>query len=1042
MVSRRMRSVHIGSVVVLLLALLPTWVAAQVTGTIRGRVVDAANNRPLPNAEVTIVGTSRVTPTDAAGNFLLLNVPVGTHTMRVTIIGYAPREQQVTVTAGQSVSVSFAMQISAIALDEIVVTGTGGATSKRTIGNSITKVDAATVAQRTAITTVTELLQAKSPGLQILPNSGTLGAAADMRIRGAGSLTNTTPVVFIDGVRFSTDDLGTFTPSGAGTTSYTGQAFNAFDFINPNDIESIEVIKGPAAATLYGAEAANGVIQIITKKGRRGDQPMRWDVRMETGFNEWGVPIPDNLTTCTQAMIDERDSAGNIMWPGCQGLEPGTIIRGNPLRDDPAALRRGVLQRVSVSARGGGEHYQYYFAGSVDEENGIFYNNYNDKRSVRANFTIRPNEWLDVFVSAAYARANLRVPVGDEAAQGMLLSAFGGRPGQYKANPLNEGWLTTRAEQANAYNNTTRSDRLTLGGTVTVAPFRWWSNRLTVGYDFTASLAQVISPPGSVDADYAGVLSGGLVAQRVPRNYVTTLDYLGKVEHPVTPDLVSTTTYGMQAVARKYETIGATGYGLGAPDITLISRAATTLGTNSYSEQKSLGFYLQEQLGWKNRLFVTGALRADDNSSFGTSFDWIYYPKAQLAWVLSEEPLFGDMLSSLRIDNLKLRTAYGGAGQAPAPFSATQTYTVDKFVDGNGNVGSALRVSALGNPDLKAEHGTEFEAGFDAGLLGDRLAVELTYYHKRMKDVIVSVAAPASSGFAGTFFGGGSSIMRNLGETLNTGLEVTLTGTPFQTQRFGWDMFLSVATNSNKLVDFGDERTDMAVSGASYSPNLQRHRKGYPLAGYWTYRLLRNPDGSPVIYTHTNGVNYLVVSDTLEYHGQPTPKREISLGNTFTLFRDFRVFVLFDYKGGHHLYNYKSYVRCVSRLNCEERNLPKYLNSPDSIIYRSNNSVRQSDAAANRNTNAGNPYSPWIEKADFIKLRDVSLQYTLPPELAQKLRASAASITLAGHNLALFSDYRGLDPEVNGYGNRQFVRADVYAVPMMRRWSMSMNLSF
>ncbi|HSH46257.1 MAG TPA: TonB-dependent receptor, partial [Longimicrobiales bacterium] len=540
----------------------------------------------------------------------------------------------------------------------IVVTGTAGATSKRTLGNSVTTVDAAELTQQTAITTVTELLQSKTPGVQILSNSGTLGTAADIQIRGASSLTSTQPVVFIDGVRFNNGSLGSFTPSGAGTTSYSGQVTSAFDFINPNDIESIEVIKGPAAATLYGAEAANGVIQIITKKGQRGEQSVRWDVRAEYAQNDWSLEIPDNHTTCDADRIAEVDGGGNPVWPGCQGVSEGTVIRGNPLRNDPASLRTGDVLRTSISARGGGQNYSFYLAADINDENGVFHNNYNDRKSVRANFVLDPYDWLGVTFNTAYTRGDLRLPVGDEAAQGMLLSAFRGRPGRVTSNPENEGWAFTRAEQANEYNNTTRSDRLTLGATVNFLPLDWFRNRLTLGMDYTASLAQVLSPPGSTDADYAG-LPGGAVAQRVPRNYVYTVDYAGNLDRDLTDDLVSTTSFGMQAIARNYEVISATGTGLGAPDITLISAATTTVGGNAFSENRSLGFFVQEQVGWKNRLFVTGGLRADDNSSFGESFDWLYYPKASVSWVLSEEPALEDIFQSIRLNQFKFRTAWG-----------------------------------------------------------------------------------------------------------------------------------------------------------------------------------------------------------------------------------------------------------------------------------------------------------------------------------------------------------------------------------------------
>lgn len=409
--------------------------------------------------------------------------------------------------------------------------------------------------------------------------------------------------------------------------------------------------------------------------------------------------------------------------------------------------------------------------------------------------------------------------------------------------------------------------------------------------------------------------------------------------------------------------------------------------------------------------------------------------------------MLGRLFQAAHMNNFRLRAAWGEAGQAPAPFSATQTYTVNKAI-ADTVVVSALITRSVGNPNLKAEHGSELELGFDAGLFRDRVGLEFTYYDKQMRDVIVAVGAPGSSGFAGTFFGATQTVLTNLGETRNTGVEVQLAATPVLMRRFGWDVNLSLATNRNQLVDFGDARTDMAVGGQSFSPGLQRHREGYPLGGYWHRLPVRNENGEPVVYTHTNGVRFLVVSDSLQFIGTPIPKREISLSNTFTLFRDFRLFVLFDHKGGHHIFNYKEYDRCAisTRQNCERRHNPALNQSPDTIIWRSSNSVTQSSAAAGSSTNAGAPFGYWVEKADFTKLRDVSLTYTLPVRFAQTFRASKAALTVAGHNLALWSDYSGLDPEVSGYGpvpgRDNFARADVYSVPMLRRWSVSMNLSF
>jgi TonB-dependent starch-binding outer membrane protein SusC len=418
-------------------------------------------------------------------------------------------------------------------------------------------------------------------------------------------------------------------------------------------------------------------------------------------------------------------------------------------------------------------------------------------------------------------------------------------------------------------------------------------------------------------------------------------------------------------------------------------------------------------------VFVTAAVRADDNSAFGESFDWIYYPKAQLSWVMSEEPALTGLFESARVNSFRFRTAWGEAGQAPAPFSASQIYTVDRAVRPDGSVVSALRPSSFGNPDLVAEHGSEYEIGFDAGMFDDRLGVELTYYNKKMTDVIVATSAPGSSGFAGTFYGGTASVLSNLGETSNSGFEVALGATPVRTPRFSWDANLSLATNDNKLVQFGNDATEMIVSGQSYG-SVQRHREGYPIGGYWFTVPLRDASGAPIPLTATT-----VQLDTLQFIGPSAPTHEISFSNTFTMFRDFRVFMLLDYKGGHYLFNYKEFNRCALNQNCERVNDPALADAVDRPIWL-----------------ASNAQGYWIEPADFTKLRDLSLTYTLPSQLAQRFRATSASLTVAGHNLALWSDYSGLDPEVSGYGNRAFGRADVYPVPMLRRWSAALNFSF
>src|SRR5688500_3383876 len=273
--------------------------AAQQTGTIRGRVTDAASQRPVGDVQVTIVGSGLGALSGPSGDFTINNVPAGQRVVRARRLGFNPAEKTVTVST-EPVTADFALTQSATQLEQLVVTGTAGAAERKTVGNSITQLNVADLTEKQSVLNVSEVLQSKTPGVSILPGSGAPGTSGEIRIRGASSLSGYRPVVFIDGVRYSIDDLCSFSATGGGTAglAQSTQVTSALNFLNPNDIESIEVIKGPAAATLYGAEAANGVIQIITKKGTRGQQKLQFSMRAERGTSDISLEQEPNYTTC------------------------------------------------------------------------------------------------------------------------------------------------------------------------------------------------------------------------------------------------------------------------------------------------------------------------------------------------------------------------------------------------------------------------------------------------------------------------------------------------------------------------------------------------------------------------------------------------------------------------------------------------------------------------------------------------------------------------------------------------------------------------
>lgn len=990
------------AVVMLGAATLP--LAAQANGTIRGRVTDATTQRPLSGAQVSITGVSRSAVTDAQGNYQLNAVPAGSHSVRAATLGYAASTRTVEVAASQTATANFSLQTSAIGLDALVVTGTPGATQKREIGNAVTSIEAAQVVDRAPITNVTQLLQARTPGLTLIPGSGAVGTNASIRIRGTGSLeAGNRPVIYVDGVRISSNRN---TEYGVG-----GQRTSALDAINPEDIESIEVIKGPAAATLYGADAAAGVIQIITKRGKVGQQSLQWSIKAERGENEWTLDQPVNYTTCTAARV-----AAPASWPGCVGRPVGTVITQNPLaQDEPRALRVGQVGSYSATLRGGGERFSFYVGGDRDDEEGVFFNNNVERTAGRANFFVTPRDNLDVSLNLGYTTMVTRLPLADNASNGLLRNAYRGQPGS--AVVFTDGYRGLGPEQSNYFDQPHYSRRFIAGTTANWQPWGWFRNRLTAGVDFKVNRQEEFYRKDVTGKQpYGPVAASGAIYIITPdtRNY--TLDYAGTLSRDFSDALGADFSFGAQLTQATTQYISGDGEGLTTNQNNLLASAAVTRASEGFSEQVQLGVFAQQQIDWNNRLFLTGAVRVDDNSAFGENFSTVIYPKASASYVISDEPFFNVPF----VDQFRLRAAWGRAGNAPEPFSADQTFAAVPLTLEGSSIPAVLP-DEFGNPDLRAETGEEIELGFETALFGDRANLDFTYYNKRTYDALIRVNAPPSGGFGNDPAGTVTTTLFNMGTISNAGIEALLSMTPIQRDNFSWEAQLGVSTNRNVLRSMGDRGE--SIDNIAAFAFTQRHIVGYPLAGYWATDVYYNPDGTVQRNAFTPAAGNVNARDSF-YVGPSIPTREISLGNTLTLFRNLRLYAFADYKGGHYLWAAGAFVRCRTDQNCAEINDPN-LSADDRAILLSGATA------------------PYISKADFIKLRELSATYTLPTSLTRRFGADQASFSLAGRNLAVWTKYKwGPDPELNFSGDAAFSRADYMSVPMTRRWVATVNLTF
>jgi len=404
----------------------------------------------------------------------------------------------------------------------------------------------------------------------------------------------------------------------------------------------------------------------------------------------------------------------------------------------------------------------------------------------------------------------------------------------------------------------------------------------------------------------------------------------------------------------------------------------------------------------------------------------VAYPKVSLSYVISDEDFFNVGF----LDDLKLRFAWGQAGNAPAPFTADRTYQQEKAtVDGDASGG--LTTSEYGNPDLKAETGSEWELGFDASLFRNLLGLEVTYYNQRTNDALMSIPDAPSTGFNGTH-------LVNIGTVSNVGLEMLATLSPFRSPSFSWDMTFSFSTNKNELVSFGGTRDEVQFGAFT---NSQRHREGYPLGSFWAVDAERDASGN-IVYP-INLLNDCVWPDTEDpngnggsceerYVGSPTPTKMLGFATTFTLFGNLRVFANLDYKGGH--YQLCAICSINNRSNQNTWNVNDPARSDTSDAYWKSLQTAE-----------------YISAADFLKLRELALTYTMPASWGGPFRVARWSINLSARNLWTTTKYKGIgDPEVlwaprgGGESGRDsnFETLDYASVPPPRRISASISVNF
>jgi TonB-dependent starch-binding outer membrane protein SusC len=773
--------------------LVPSLLGAQ-QGTVTGEVVDQATGAPLANVQIFIPGAGVGSISSTQGRFNLLGVNPGEVTLRAELLGYAPWEETLTVRAGEPSVVNIRLARRALALDEVVVTGTAGQARRREVGTSIAQVDLANTAE--PIASVDGALAARSPGIISLRSTGAAGSGSQIRLRGNVSVAmSNQPLIYIDGVRIRSDGLALNHAVGHHVAFGPKDVIGPLNDINPNDIERVEIVKGPAATALYGTEAAGGVIQIFTKRGAQGRAS--WTAQIDQGVN-WVQPFGPS-------------------W------EPH-------LRMDPF-LRNAHQQRYTLSVRGGSEAMTYFVSANVDSNEGVLPNDYEQKLLLRSNFGFQPLSDLSVDVNVGITRQLVESTPGGSSPYSIPMNVMNSAPATDRTPERNANYIgSTRVEDLMRlleYDIETKVNRIVGGITATYSPTPSLSNRITLGLDRLSSDMRNIRPYGYINHPRGAVSGRQWTAEQV------TLDYVGTYDLRLNPDFRTSFSWGGQTVANEEADVGGSGDFLPGPGEHVVNSGAVITAQEARARVINAGVFLQSLFDFHDRYFLTVALRVDGNSAFGSGFGLQPYPRATLSHVLSEEAFWPEGWGEV-----KLRAAYGHAGRAPGAFDAVRTWNPRPWLGS-----TAFNPGNVGNPDLGPERTVEMEAGFDASLLDNRLSLDFTYYNQQTKDALIAVTQTPSLGFTGAQ-------LENVGELSNKGIEVDLKGIVVQSRQLTWELGLGVYTNKSRVESLGGG-PPRGVSGGGWL------EEGHPVPAVRFPRLM-NPDeiGAPQVENnHIYGPN-------------------------------------------------------------------------------------------------------------------------------------------------------------------------------------------
>ena len=1014
-----MRSLKIGWSFLLAISAfaLPLRVAtAQGTGTLRGTVIDSTSQQPVAGAQVQLVGTNRGTFTDASGVYRFTDVALGSATVRVQRIGFAPRTVTVTVTEGATAAADMALTPVATTLSQVVVVGYGSS-SRAEVTGALTTVQASDI-RNTPIAGIDAALQGKAAGVQVTQNSGNPGNGISVRVRGASSLTaGNQPLYVVDGMPVQSGDFS--------QTDFGGQDVTAVTNLNPDEIESITILKDAASAGIYGSRASNGVVMITTKRGVAGTQRITFN-----GYTGWQKPEkilkmltgPEYVMYMAEGMRNDGYSDQDIADAGFQvGVNDQfstnwqeEVFRTAPVRD------------VNLGLSGGSGRVKYYVSGSYFGQDGVALGSAYNRASGRANVDIDATNRLSLKASLALSReVNYRI-VGDNTIVGIVANSIADQPnipvrdatgafsnnnstGIQYANPL--------AIATYDYNPTTTNRVLAnVEGNYNFA--NWVRLTARFGGDQLVLHERLWGSPLSVD-EFAGV--GGDASS----GYNTGNRFLGEGFFTLTPWSGSsrgtlTATIGASTERNKTELNFVEGTGFSTPALHDVGNASTvTVYRGSRGSNNLLSYFARANYNFADRYLASVSIRADGSSRFGPNNRYGVFPAFSVGWVITDEP----MLSKLsRLGSLKLRGSIGTTGNQGIDNNAARaTFGVANY----GKTGG-ISPDNFGNPNLKWEQTREYDAGFDWTLLDGRIGLAGDYYKKNTSNLLVSRPITATSGF--------TSFTDNVGTIENHGVELELTTENFRSRgagSFSWQTNFNYSHNRNRVTSlYKDQPIYSGLDGISSV------RVGEPIGAFFTLKFLGiDPATGDAMYFDANNDGDINADDRVVV-GNPQPTSWGGITNTFTLGPlDLRAAVQFS--GGNQIFNG---VRQFSDDG-------GYYND-NKFAYALRRWQKPGDitdeprASWDGTTNVANVNSSrMLEPGNYTRLQEVTVGLRVPKMLSRFGGMDNTRLYVTGRNLHTWTHFKGYNPDANYAGSSANITlgTEFYSYPLAKTWMVGLS---